>query len=184
MRIVQLFAAAIIAAIATPAAAEDIYLQVDVGGDYYPDNERNDQGFDIGPGGALGVRIGKPFGIVRGELEGGFAAANIDLENDPGDDDFSYYQFSLSAGAYVDLGPFYLGGGGGLVYQEIETEVLGIEISDSDTNFVAHGEAGVAFSVNDTVELVPHYRATWLPGFKLDDEVIVHSLRLGVRFEP
>jgi len=186
VRIVQLLAAAnLIVLAATTAHARQtgvIYVQADVGGDYYGANELDGQGFDIDTGLWLGARIGKMFSFFRGEVEGGLAVSTIDLEADAGDEDANYYQLSILAGAYKDIGPVYIGGGAGLVYQEIETEILGANISNGETNFSVHGEACISFNVTENVQLVPHYRATWLPGFNLDDEVIVHSARLGVRF--
>lgn len=169
-------------AIAAPAAAEQFYLQAEIAGDYYPENSINGDGFDIGPGASLGGRIGTDLQVLRVELEINASAAVVDLQSDPGSDDFDYYSFAVVGGAYRDISLFYFGGGAGLVYQELSTEILGQEISESETNFVGHVEAGLNLYINDAVAFVPHYRATWLPGFELDDEVFVHSLRLGVRF--
>ena len=160
----------------------DTYIQIDGGVDYYPPNDLDGQGFDIDTGLALGGRIGTNLLGLRGELELGFALSTIDLENDPGSDDADYYQASIAAGAYKDIGPVYLGAGAGLVYQEIETQVLGVTISNDETNFIAHTEAGFTIGLTESFDLVPHYRATWLPGFDLDDEVIVHSGRIGLRW--
>lgn len=178
-----IFATAICAlAITAPAAAQDIYLQADVAGDYYPSNSINDDGFDIGPGASLGGRIGTDLEILRAEIEINASAAVVDLQSDPGSDDFDYYSFAVVGGVYRDIELFYVGGGLGFVYQELSTEILGQELSESETNFVGHVEAGLNLYINDAVAFVPHYRSTWLPGFELDDEVFVHSLRLGVRF--
>lgn len=162
--------------------SQETYLQIDAGIDYYPPNDLNGQGFDIDPGFALGGRIGTHLLGFRGELELGLAASTVDLEIDAGGNDLDYYQLSFTAGAYKDIGPVYLGAGAGLVYQEIEAEVLGVTISNGETNFIVHGEVGVTIGLSETFDLVPHYRATWLPGFELDDEVIVHSGRLGLRW--
>ena len=159
------------------------YIQIDAGIDYYPPNDLNDQGFDIDTGFSLGGRIGTHLLGLRGELEAGFAASTVDLEIDAGNDDLDYYQLSFAAAAYKDIGPVYLGAGAGLVYQELEAEVLGATISNGETNLIAHGEVGITIGLTETFDLVPHYRATWLPGFELDDEVIVHSGRLGLRWK-
>lgn len=170
-------------AIATPATAQDFYLQGDIGVDLYPDNSIDDIGFEIGPGATLGGRFGADLQIVRVELDVSLSAAVIDLENDPGSDDLDYYHVAVQGGIYRDFAQyFYAGGGAGFVYQEVSTEILGQDVEDDETNFVAHGELGLNFDINDAVAIVPHYRVTWLPGFDTDDEVFQHSLRLGVRF--
>lgn len=171
--------------ITTPAAAQDFYLQGEIGGDYYPSNSIDDEDFDVSPGATIGGRIGADFQVARVEVGAAFSAAVVDFESDPGSNDADYYQFALQAGAYKDFGTFfYAGGGAGFVYQEISAEIAGtgVEVEDSETNFVAHGELGLNLHINDEVAIVPHYRLTWLPGFNTDDEVFQHSLRLGVRF--
>lgn len=167
---------------AAPAAADGLYVQGDLGIDYYPPNDLDGSGFDIEPGLSLGGRIGTDFSFFRGELEGGLAISTIDLAADAGDDDADYYQVSIAAGVYKDVGPVYFGAGAGFVYQEIESQILGVTVSNDETNFIAHAEAGITIGITDSIAIVPHYRATWLPGFNLDEEVIVHSARLGIRF--
>jgi len=166
---------------AGPASADEFYFQLDLSVDHYGDNELDGDDFDIDTGGGLSARIGKAFEHFRGEVEIGFNASTIDVGFDAGDDDLDYYQGSLVLAAYKDIGPAYIGAGAGLVYQRIETEVLGVDISDDETNAIIHGEAGFSFPITGSVSIVPHYRATWLPGFDLDDEVVVHSARVGLR---
>ena len=87
-------------AITAPAAAQDFYLQGEIGVDLYPDNSIDGIGFDVGPGGTLGGRFGADIQIVRVELGVSVSGAVIDLENDPGET----ANLADSAGARDTLG--------------------------------------------------------------------------------
>ncbi len=171
------------AALATPATAQQLYLQGEVGLDLYPGNETSGVGFDINPGATLGGRFGADFDVIRAELDLSISGSTVDVSIDAGSEDADYYHFAVQAGVYRDFADyFYAGGGAGIVYQELSAEILGVEVSTDTTDFIAHAELGLNFDINDAVAIVPHYRFTWLPGFELDDEVFQHSLRVGARF--
>lgn len=180
----RIFASLILAfSLATPAAAQQLYLQAEAGLDIYNGNSIAGVGFDINPGGTLGARFGADFDVVRTEIEISGSAATVDFAGDVGSEDADYLQYALQVGVYRDFAQYFYGGGGvGIVYQELSAEILGTEVSSDTTDFIAHGELGLNFDINDAVAIVPHYRLTWLPGFELDDEVFQHSLRVGVRF--
>lgn len=102
-------------------------------------------------------------------------------------------RYSATGAAYYDFDTgtpmgIYLGGGAGVMHQRYDRatvttngRTLGGNDGDS-TDFTAFGEAGLAYRVSSSMEIVPSYRYQWInDGAQGLDDTTMHVARIGLR---
>lgn len=102
-------------------------------------------------------------------------------------------RYSATGAAYYDFDTgtpmgIYVGGGAGVMHQRYDrpavtsgTTTLGGNDGDS-TDFTAFGEAGLAYRVSSSMEIVPSYRYQWInDGAQGLDDTTMHVARIGLR---
>lgn len=102
-------------------------------------------------------------------------------------------RYSATGAAYYDFDTgtpmgIYLGGGAGVMHQRFDrptTTAGGTTLGGNDgndTDFTAFGEAGLAYRVSSSMEIVPSYRYQWInDGAQGLDDTTMHVARIGLR---
>jgi len=102
-------------------------------------------------------------------------------------------RYSATGAAYYDFDTgtpmgIYVGGGAGVMHQRFDrpaTTAGGTTLGGndgSDTDFTAFGEAGLAYRISNSMEIVPSYRYQWInDGAQGLDDTTMHVARIGLR---
>lgn len=205
MKSITKFASAgiIAAALATPAAAQDMmsggyegpYMFGAIGGHWSHDMELDgggvdtDLGNDIGPGGLAG--FGYDFNDFRAELELGYRENDFEGSGDT-------QTKSLMANMFYDFGDQggwepYVGVGAGLGRVTLDGVNVtgGGTFNDDDTGPAFQAAAGAAFPIGERVKLTVDYRFltvqsldfTSSTGANPESEVYDHGIFVGLRWQ-
>lgn len=102
-------------------------------------------------------------------------------------------RYSATGAAYYDFDTgtpmgLYVGGGAGVMHQRYDRPAVtsnGSTLGGNDgnsTDFTAFGEAGLAYRVSSSMEIVPSYRYQWInDGAQGLDDTTMHVARIGLR---
>ena len=203
----SLFVAAV-AAFPLLASAENLYVILRGGPGFTPDvkvgapSDQDDLGFGTGFTGGAALGYAFPFGL-RAEGEFGFIYAPVESDNGI-DIDGSYKNYLLMANAYYDFkffGPIkpYVGFGLGAAFVHEDREVFAdglgrfLDVDESRTDFAYQARVGIAYEVNNWLDLSLGYRFVHIDGategrgsnnFVIKhNSFINHSVELGVAFK-
>jgi opacity protein-like surface antigen len=102
-------------------------------------------------------------------------------------------RYSATGAAYYDFDTgtpmgIYLGGGAGVMHQRFDRPTVTTNgrtlggNDGNDTDVTAFGEAGLAYRVSSSMEIVPSYRYQWInDGAQGLDDTTMHIARIGLR---
>ena len=166
----------------------DIYWGLSGGAQFFSDNEVDGSDIEFDPGFMVGGQLGYIFGSVRAEGEIEYSEADVKDIEDLNQDNADFSALRGTGSLYFDFIGFsqsnilpYVGGGFGFASLDFDGDV-----SDDEVALTAHAEAGVSFASAGNFDFVVAYRYEWFDTDVggLDDDLIAHQVRFGLRFFP